>query len=97
MAQIRVPGLHLVHGLQILLYLNELLTLLVLDIFLVAHRHEEIVLERRNLQILQQDSLTILFELGQKLCNLLLVNACRSIVKEWAFDNLASCLKSYVK
>ena len=64
MAQVGVPRLHLAHNFQILLHLGELLALLVLDFFLVADRHEEVVFKRRDLQILQQNCLAVFFQLS---------------------------------
>jgi hypothetical protein len=63
-AQVGVPRLHLAHNFQILLHLGELLALLVLDFFLVADRHEEVVFKRRDLQILQQNCLAVFFQLS---------------------------------
>jgi len=63
-AQVGVPRLHLAHNFQILLHLGELLALLVLDFFLVADRHEEVVFKRSDLQILQQNCLAVFFQLS---------------------------------
>jgi predicted membrane protein len=96
-AQVRVLGLALVHHIQIRLHLRKLLVLLVLDLLVVAHRHEEIILQCRDLKVLQQNCLVVLLQLGHKLSNLLLVYARRTVVKQRALYQLATRYQKLVK
>lgn len=95
--QVRVLGFALVNHIQVWLNLCQLLVLMVLDLLLIAHRHEEIVLKCRNLKILQQNCLIILLQLGHKFGNLLLVYARRTAVKQRTLYQLATRYLKLVK
>jgi hypothetical protein len=76
----------LVHVLHFGLHLLVLLVLLLLDLLVVPHGRKEVILKSRNVQVLQKDSLVVLFQLRHQLRNLLLVDPRRLVVKQGALD-----------
>jgi len=75
-----------VHVLHFGLHLLVLLVLLLLDLLVVPHGRKEVILKSRNVQVLQKDSLVVLFQLRHQLRNLLLVDPRRLVVKQGALD-----------
>jgi hypothetical protein len=76
----------LVHELHFGLHLLVLLVLLLLYLLVVPHSRKEVILKSRNVQVLQKDSLVVLFQLRHQLRNLLLVDPRRLVVKQGALD-----------
>jgi hypothetical protein len=76
----------LVHVLHFGLHLLVLLVLLLLYLLVVPHSRKEVILKSRNVQVLQKDSLVVLFQLRHQLRNLLLVDPRRLVVKQGALD-----------